>query len=64
MVPTPVWIAAAIFFALVLAYGLALARAAGNADRALARQGPRCPECDAPPGAECEAWCSSWSTRP
>ncbi len=24
----------------------------------------RCGECGAPPGAQCESWCSSWSTRP
>lgn len=64
MVPIPVWAWVAAFVALVYVFAFALLRASALGDRAYARAGPRCPECDAAPGAACEAWCSSWSTRP
>lgn len=61
-----VWVLIGWAAAMVVAgvFGISLGRAAAHADARMAAAVGYCRECGAPPGAECQPWCTSLSTRP
>lgn len=50
--------------ALMVVVAVSLGRASALGDAQMAATRGYCRECGAPPGAECQPWCTSLSTRP